>query len=351
MIAFVLTACEPQASAHVTPSPSPAGLPGNLIYVQDPSGPRMLEMDWSGKVHGSVPVLGFSGPSPDGSRFLRATAKVSVEDWQGHSLGGLDLDPNMYGLATWADDGRHVCGIVVASGNGPDAGKSSLWIGAPGEPGRIVAAVGKPDSQAAVAACSLKNDRAIVAGGRFPHWPPGTTRYLITDEIQVVKLSTGTIEYEHQYPLGYLAGQGVPGGAPDWVLVAASPDARYVAESGVFNGTTAIREMASGKVVSTIHGSVRGFSSDGSRIVVSLWNGGSDYQAELIQWADQQVVWRRAALAQSMLAKPDSTDVMIGVSGPAGGAPELVVIDSTGRPTTIARDANVTWPCPCPAGP
>jgi hypothetical protein len=319
--------------------------------VQDLNAPRMLEMDWSGKFHGSVPALAFSGPSPDGSRFLRATAKVSVEDSRGHSLGGLDLDPNVYGLATWADDGRHVCGIVVASGSGPDAGKSSLWIGAPGESGRIVVAVGKPDSQAAVAACSLKNDRAIVAGGRFPHWPPGTTRYLITDEIQVVKLSTGTIEYEHQYPLGYLAGQGLPGVAPDWVLVAASPDARYVAESGVFNGTTAIRGMPSGKVVSTIHGSVRGFSWDGSRIVVSLWNGGSDYQAELIQWADQKVVWRRAALAQSMLAKPDSADVMIGVSGAGGGAPELVVIDNSGAAKTIARNALVTWPCPCPAGP
>jgi hypothetical protein len=311
----------------------------------------MMEMDWSGKVQGSVSARGFSSPSPDGSRFLRAAEKVSAEDWLGHSLGPLDLDPAVYGLTTWADDGLHVCGVLVPSGSGSDAGRGSLWIGAPGEKGRIIGSVGKPNSQPGVVACSLKNDRAVVASGRFPHWPPGTTRYLITDGIQVVKISTGTIEYEHQYPLGYLAGQGAPGLAPDWVLVAASPDGRYAAESGVFNGTVAIRDLSSGKVVSTLHGSVRGFSWDGSRIVLSLWNGGSAYEAQLLHWADGKIVWHRPALAQSMLAKPDSTDVMIGVSGTAGGAPELVVINNAGAATTIARDAMMSWPCPCPAGP
>jgi hypothetical protein len=167
----------------------------------------------------------------------------------------------------------------------------------------------------------------------------------------VVKISTGTIEYVHQYPLGYLAGQGAPEVAPDWVLAAASPDGRYAAESGVFNGTVAIRDLSSGKVVSTLHGSARGFSWDGSRIVLSLWKGGSAYEAQLVRWADGKIVWHRSALAQSMLAKPDSIDVMIGVSGAAGGAPELVVIDNAGAAKTIARDALLTWPCPCPAGP
>lgn len=351
LIALTLAACQPQASAHATPSSSPAAPPGDLIYVQDPNAPRMLEIDWSGKVRGSVAALGFSTPSPDGSRFFRATDRVIVEDWLGHALGALDADPSSYGLGTWADDGRHFCGIVFPSGSGPDAGRGSLWIGAAGETGRVVAAVGKPGSQPGVAACSLKNDRAIVASGLFPHWPPGATRYLITAGIQVVKLSTGTIEYSHEYPLGYLAGQSVPGAAPDWVLVAASPDAHYLAESGVFNGTTAIRELPSGKLVASLHGSIRGFSWDGSRVVASIWNGGADYEAELIQWADQKVVWHRSALAQSILARPGSPDVMIGVSGPAGGAPELVVVNLAGASTTIVRDAMVTWPCPCPAGP
>src|SRR5205823_1518107 len=85
--------------------------------------------------------------------------------------------------------------------------------------------------------CSVLHQEqpGIVAGGRFPHWPPETTRYLISTGIEVVNLATGAIEYQRQYPLGYLAGQGIPGVAPDWVLVSASPDGHYVAESGVFN--------------------------------------------------------------------------------------------------------------------
>lgn len=308
-------------------------------------------MDWSGKVRGSVSVRGFSSPSPDGSRFLRTVGGISAEDWQGHAVGRLDLDPNVYGLAVWADDGRHICGVVTRSGSGPDAGNGSLWIGAPGETGRIIASVGKPGSQPGVAACSLKNDYAIVASGFFPHWPPGATRHLITGEVQLLKLSTGTIEYEHQYPLGNLGGQletGLPG---DWVLVAASPDGRYLAESGIFNGKTTIREIPSGKPLTTLTGSILGFSRDGSRVVVSLWNGSSDYRAELIRWADQKTLWQRPVVAHSMLARPNSRDVMIGISGPAGGAPELVVIDGAGASTTILRDAMMTWPCPCPAGP
>ncbi len=311
----------------------------------------MLEMDWSGKVRGSVSARGFSSPSPDGSRFLRTVDGISAEDWQGHAVGRLDLDPNVYGLAVWADDGRHICGVVTRSGSGPDAGKGFLWIGAPGETGRIIAAVGKPGSQPGVAACSLKNDRDIVASGLFPHWPPGATRHLITAEVQVVKLSTATIEYEHQYPLGNLGGQRGTGMPGDWVLVAASPDGRYLAESGVFNGKTTIREIPSGKPVATLLGSVRGFSWDGLRVVVSLWNGTSDYGAEVISWADQKTIWHRPVVAQSMLARPNSTDAMIGVSGPAGGAPELVVIDAAGASTTILREGIITWPCPCPAGP
>ena len=189
----------------------------------------MLEVDWSGKVHGSISAQGFSTPSPDGSRYVRTTDRIMVEDWRGHALGALDADASSYGLGTWADDGQHFCGIVIPGGSGPDAGTASLWIGAPGETGRIVAAVGKPGSQPGVAACSVKNNRAIVASGLFPHWPPGGNRYLITAVIQVVNLTTGAIEFEHDYPLGNLGGQQETGARGDWVLVAVSPDARHVA--------------------------------------------------------------------------------------------------------------------------
>jgi len=310
----------------------------------------MLELDWSGRVRGTVPAQGLTSPSPDGSRFIRATDQATVEDSRGRPLGTLDAGLTEYGLSVWADDDRHICGIAFPAGTGPDSGAGSLWIAAPGEKSRIVGPVGKSGSNVAVAACSIKNNRAIVAGGLFPHWPPETTRYLISTGIEVMNLATGAVEYQHQYPLGYLAGQGIPGVAPDWVLVSASPDGHYVAESGVFNGTTAIRELPSGKIVGSLHGSVRGFSWDGSRVVVSRWNGGTDYETELVRWADQKLIWHRSALAQSMLARPDSADVLIGINRADGGAPELVVVNDAGTASTIARDALVTWPCPCPAG-
>src|SRR2546425_3414576 len=97
----------------------------------------MLEVDWSGKVHGSVSARGFSTPSPDGSRYLRSIDRSTVEDWRGHALGGLDADASSYGLGSWADDGQHFCGIVLPAGTGPDAGNASLWIGDPGKTGGL----------------------------------------------------------------------------------------------------------------------------------------------------------------------------------------------------------------------
>src|SRR5205814_6806532 len=139
---------------------------------------------------------------------------------------------------------------------------------------RTVGAVGKPGSDPAVAACSIKNNRAIVAGGLEPHWPPGATRYLITGDVQVVNLSTGAIEYEHQYPLGNLGGQLETGTRGDWVLVVASPDGRYLAESGVFSGKTTIREVATGRELASLPGRVCGFSWYGSRAAASVSGGG-----------------------------------------------------------------------------
>ena len=316
--------------------------------MQDPNGPRMLEMDWSGKVHGSTSAQGFSTPSPDGSRYFRSTDRIMVEDWRGRALGALDADPSSYGLGTWADDGQHFCGIVIPRGSGPDAGTASLWIGAPGETGRIVAAVGKPGSEPGVAACSIKNNRAIVASGLFPHWPPGGTRYLITADIQLVNLTTGAIEFERAYPLGNLGGQAETGTRGDWVLIAASPDGRYVAENNVFNGTAVIREVPSVKAAATLHGSVRGFSWDGSMVV--LGTGGARFaEVQVTTWSDQQVVWHGPGVAQTMLARPNSKDILMGVNSPSGDSSSLIAVDGDGHSHVLGY-ASVSWPCPCPIG-
>ena len=303
----------------------------------------MLEMDWSGKVLGSVSAQGFSTPSPDGSRYLRSIDRITVEDWRGHALGALDADASSYGLGTWADDGQHFCGIAFPANRGPDTGTGSLWIAAPGEKRRTVGAVGKPGSDPAVAACSIKNNRAIVAGGLEPHWPPGATRYLITGDVQIVNLSTGAIEYEHQYPLGNLGGQLETGTRGDWILLAASPDGRYLAESGVFNGKTTIREVPTGKPLATLLGSVRGFSWDGSRVAASVGSGGT-FETNVISWIDQRVIWRGPGVAQSAVARPDSSDLLIGRAAAAGDWYDLVIVRGDGTSTVAVQDGMIRSP-------
>ena len=349
MIALSLTACQPQASAHVTPSSSPAGPPGDLIYVQDPSAPRMLEMDWSGKVQGSVSSQGFSTPSPDGSRFFRATDRLRIEDWRGHAVGALDADPSSYGLGIWADDGKHFCGIVFPSGSGPDAGNASLWIGAPDEPGRVIARVGKPGSQPGVVACSIKNNRAIVAGGLFPHLPWNGNRQLLTAEVQVVNLSTGAMQFERVYPMGDLGAQGTISTQDDWVLVAASPDARYIAENGILRGTVVIREVPTGKPSATLRGSVLGFNSDGSLVVLDAGNREAS-EVQVVSWLDQKVLWHGPGAGQSMLARPNSRDVMIGVHSIVGDDTDLIAVGGEGMSHVVSRNLSASWPCPCPIG-
>jgi len=218
----------------------------------------------------------------------------------------------------------------------------------PGRDRSNLGIVGKPGSIPGVAACSIKNNRAIIAGGLFPHWPPGETRHLITAQIQVVNLSTGAIESERDYPLGNLGAQRETGTRGDWVLIAASPDARYVAENGVFNGTAAIRELPTGKSVATLHGSVRGFNWDGTRIVIDVGNGGSA-EVQVATWSNEKVLWHGPGVAQSMLARPNSNDIMIGVNRPSGDNSDLIDVDGDGQ-SHVLPYGSISWPCPCPIG-
>jgi hypothetical protein len=319
---------------------SPASPPVDLIYVQDLNAPRMLEMDWSGKVRGSVSAQGFSLPSPDGSRFLRATDHLAVEDWRGKTLGQLDANLN-YGLSTWADDGQHVCGISFPPNSGPDTGTGSLWIAAPGETARVVGgSVGKPGSDPTVVACSIKNNRAIVAGELTAHWPPGATSYLITGDVEVVNLSTGAIEYAHQYPLGNLGGQMDPGTHGEWVLIVASPDGHYLGESGVFTGKTTIREVPTGNELASFQGRAAGFSWDGSRVAASIDVGGTT-ESRVISWMDQRVIWHGSGIAQSAVARPRSSDLLVARSSVAGDWYDQVVVREDGTSSVVVMNGRV----------
>lgn len=352
VVPVLLAACQPQASTHVSPSSTAARSPSqsaaatysDVVYVQDPDGPRMLQMDWAGKVVGSVPAQGFEDPSPDGSRYIRSNGQeLLAEDRNGHSLGRLSDRPSS-GLLVWADDGVHLCDIVFPPYTGPDSGQGSLWIGAPGEQGRIVGPAGKRGSNPAVVACSIRDNRALVAGGLMPHWPAGATRYLISTDVAAINLTTGAVEYEHQYPLGNLGAQGEVGPRGDWVLVTPSPDGRYLAEGAVFSDTAAIREVPTGTQLASLRGSVCGLSWNGSRVVMNVTSGGSP-EVRVVTWVDQQIIWHRPGRCAGVLARPKSSDLLIGI-----GSNELYALTDGGT-ALISNNAYVRWPCPCHPGP
>ncbi len=306
----------------------------------------MLEFDWSGKVVGSVAAGGFINPSSDGSKFIRSGDQQLIEDWQGRSIGSLNPDLDSYGFPAWAEDSLHLCGIAFPSA-GSATSQGSLWVLEPGQKVRIVGPVGIGGSGTAVQSCSISTNRVVVAAGASPHWPPGATRYLITTEVAVVDLSTGAVEYHHVYPQGNMGGQRALGPRGDWVLVTPSPDGRYLAETGVFSDTTNIRDISTDRVVATFPGNVAGFSSDDSRVVVGV-GVGPLAEVRVMTWQDQHLIWRAPGASPGVLARPNSSDLLIGISNPSGNS-DLVVVKQTGA-TTIARNAVLSWMCPCHPG-
>jgi hypothetical protein len=122
-----------------------------------------------------------------------------------------------------------------------------------------------------------------------------------------------------------------------------------VAENGLFSGTTTIREVPTGKQSATMHGSVVGFNWDGSRVVLDIGNRESA-EARVVTWSDQKVLWHGPGIAQSMLARPNSKDIMLGVHSTFGDDTDIIAVDGEGTGHVVSRNLSVNWPCPCPIG-
>ena len=109
------------------------------------------------------------------------------------------------------------------------------------------------------------------------------------------------------------------------MLVTASPDGRYLAESGVFNGKTTVREVPTGKELASFPGSVSGFSWDGARVAASVGVSGTT-ETHVINWSAQRVIWQGSGVAQSAVARPNSSELLIGRASTAGDWSDLVVV-------------------------
>lgn len=212
----------PSATPAASPSPAlvedygtpPAGVP--LIYLQDPENASWyIGFDWSGTPRGTIKLAQAGGidQSPDGSSFeIGSPGKGGTGqflDRLGSPLSQSVPVQNVSGM--WADDSTHICGIAL------DQQKFTwtLVTFGPNQPLRNVALVAQDSSLGQtgldVAACSFKNDRAIVV----------RTTIASPSEAWLIRLSDGRV-------LGHSAFHPNANGAAS---IVASPDATLEAEN------------------------------------------------------------------------------------------------------------------------
>jgi hypothetical protein len=184
--------------------------------------------------------------SPDGQFFHLYSygPGQAILDRLGHPMAQAVL----FGI--WADDNRHVC----------DLSSGQLLIQGPDEPTRhVTAGLKSGTASIQLAACSIKNDRAIALG---------YSGALVSD-LWVIRLSDGHVVSHRTYATSNLAS------------IVASRDATLVAENVPFRThvpglsgptSTAVRQVSDWQVLFTLPGQsvARGFSDDDSR-VLAIW--------------------------------------------------------------------------------
>ena len=67
-------------------------------------------------------------------------------------------------------------------------------------------------------------------------------------------------------------------------------------------------------------------------------------ESQVISWADQRVLWHESGVAQSAVAKPDSSELLIGRSGVAGDWSDLVVVRADGTSKEVVQNGRVWSP-------
>jgi hypothetical protein len=332
--------------ASVDYGPPPAGV--NLLYVYDPSNPsRLIGYDWSGTPRGTIKLVppmsvemapngqafrasatGGKGSFGGNGTFLDRLGQVVIP-WQGGVTG--------FGGGMWADDNRHVCSISLNQ----QTSTSTLYVQQVDEAPKQVAVIANNSIvgplRIGVAACSIRNNLAIVVGD-------SNTAPVIGDsntgpkELWVIRLSDGAVISHRTYKEHLIS------------TVAASADGVYVAEnSSKIVSTvivsrqgadyTIIRRVSDGQQVAALNASdqVLGFSSD-DRLVLAMaqpdktrpWG-----QLTVIQWQTGSVVWSHGGseILDSFIAQFDGTGFAIALQAPTHGD---------------QKDCGTTSSSPCP---
>jgi hypothetical protein len=276
-------------------------------------------------------------PSPDGHRAL--VSPFDVIDSGGRRLGSVALPGYEIRDSVWADDSRHLCllGEPINSSS-PDYGARSLWLAEAGQPARRIAAVGDGGSLPGLTACSMKNDRAVIVSDYSGHIPPPQgNRVLITAEVQVIALSTGSVLYEHDY---------TSDPTPVPMLATSSADGLFLVENGDLTPTATIRDLTTGKLLQTLPGvEVQGFSWDGARLIESSPSG-SDEAVSVVDRLTQKVIWHQVAGGIEYLPRRQSSELLFSVFG-SSMVSTLVLVSAAGQAVTLPARGFLVVACPC----
>jgi RNA polymerase sigma-70 factor, ECF subfamily len=233
----------------------------------------------------------------------RALARLPNKDRQALFLHFyLDLPVEEVGFkgfaGTWADDGLHFCLMVPIDFLGASGVQGTLQLITPGSAPKVIAKVGRVYEQATllVAGCSVRHDRAIVVQTYGDS--PGAAQYW------VIQLSTGKVLWTHQFDIS------------NPVIVVASPQAQYIAESQVAVGGTTTIFGVDGTHVATLPDVVDGFSWDGSLVVT----GTLPARMRAVLWRTGKVIWTAPGgyLVVRVDPQPDGTSLAVWITSLVG---------------------------------
>ena len=334
----------PTASPTASPvgdyGPPPAGVP--LLYVHDRQHAAwLIGFDWSGKPQATVKLDQPADVTmaPDGQSFaIGLLAKGG--NWQfldrlGHPIGTPSTLPGAYSTL-WADDYQHVCSMTFDQ----KTLDYTLWMALSGQPVKRVTVVAHDlnvgQTGVLVAACSIKNDRAIAV--RFTGANPS--------EMWVLKLSDGSVVSHSTYASGAVAN------------VIASADAVFVAEnSGTSAGqvtpgaaSTIIRRVSDGSVVASMDPTVAvvAFSGDDSLTLVATvpWVGPLTHLA--IRELTGQQVWADDGLTTwgGHVVRPGGREFALAKTSPTATGPlptTILIVHGDGTVIQLPDLYEPTW--------
>jgi len=312
------------------PGAPPVGVPviwyGTSSPWMPPSGAqRLVAIDWSGKLVGTVYQASATQQAPDGSVFFTSDrGLVDRNGAQVSTVGGFRSNPMI------ADDSKSLCDVVDSGGQ--------LWLmtGPTGGQLHRVAPMGVAGERSGpvIIACSVGNDRAVLADIGMG----GTTA------VRVIALTTGRTIYQRVY-----AGVGLG--------VTSSRDGRYLAEQiptydaqgQPLSSMSSIRGTSDGRIVAHLDGRrVLRFSWDGMRVVTGpFFAGVGPNDAELLDWRTGKILWRQpggspgdGARTMYAMPQPNGSGMAIAVSSQpsSGDVDQLWLVAADGQATQAVKE-------------